>query len=58
MEATALHDGTAGSTELVSDPLPVFDWRYDAESADSVQPSTTVIEIRPFKGGWLRSLCF
>ena len=42
-----------GSTELVSDDLPIFHWRHDVPgSANAVQQSLTVIEIRPFKGGW------
>ena len=42
-----------GSTELVSDDLPIFYWRHDVPgSANPVQQSLTVIEIRPFKGGW------
>ena len=40
--------------ELVSDDFPVFHWRMMPESANPVQQSRTVIEIRPFKGGWQR----
>ena len=41
-----------GSTELVSDDFPVFHWRKMPESANRVQQSITIIEIRPFRGGW------
>src|SRR5438552_12222009 len=40
------------STELVSDDFPVFHWRKMPESANRVQQSITIIEIRPFRGGW------
>ena len=41
-----------GSAELVSDDFPVFRWRKMPESANRVQQSITIIEIRPFRGGW------
>jgi len=37
--------------KLVSDDLPVFHWRYDAELANPVQQPQTIIEIRPYRGG-------
>ena len=40
------------SVELVGDDFVVFHWRHDARISNPVQQSVTVIEIRPFKGGW------
>ena len=52
MEATALHDEQPAALSLSATIFQYFIGGMMPESANRVQQSITIIEIRPFRGGW------
>ena len=52
-DGAAIAPRPASSTKLVSNDFPVFHWRgMMPELASPMQPGATIIEIRPYRGGW------